>query len=72
MKSVVICCDELSDVRELIQSLLKIFPDELLYAVPHSSCRAKIHEIHGVHAHFVTEEVYLCLHSYLTNSLLGI
>jgi hypothetical protein len=59
MKSVVLFCDELSDVRELVQALLKIFPDDLLYAVPHTSCRAKVDQINGVHAHFVSEEVSL-------------
>lgn len=57
MKTIVIYCQDLSDIKELIFKILQRYSNKIIYAVPHISRRPVNNEIHGVHGHFITNDV---------------
>lgn len=58
MKSIVICCEDLLKIRNLLKDLLGRYPGRILYAVPHTSRHPTTTEVNGVHGHFISEAAF--------------
>lgn len=72
MKTIILCLNNLNlNCFNLIENILNLFSDRIIYAVPHITRKSKINEINGVNYYFISEEVYFTL-SFLFFALISL